>query len=333
MAASRVPSRWSSSCVGDLIELAAGDQVVLDGRLATGAVGVDESLLTGESDVIHKRPGDEVFSGSFATTGQGRYVAEKVQGASLANQITAGARTFRRVLTPLQNEINLVIRVVLGIVLYLEILLLLRGLLQASAIGRMVADATLLAGLVPNGLFVSIAVAYAVAAVRILRFGALVQQSNAIESLSHVDVLCLDKTGTLTANRLAGGGRRRARRRAEDEVVAALAALGAGATARNRTSEAIAARWPAAPRAARRRGAVLVGAEVERHRLRRGPGHQLGDEPGIVALGAAPFLREFLATDDDREPAGWPELETTTAGWTALGLRVLLVCTYPDPAR
>ena len=93
-------------------------------------VGVDESQLTGESDVVRKRPGDEVFSGSFATTGTGRYVAEKVAQASFANQITAGARSFRRVITPLQGEINLVIRVVLGIVLYLEILLVIRGLVH-----------------------------------------------------------------------------------------------------------------------------------------------------------------------------------------------------------
>ena len=106
----------------------------------------------------------------------------------------------------------------LGLVLYLEVLLVVRGIVQGSALGDVVADATLLAGLVPNGLFVSIAVAYALGAIRILRFGALVQQANAIESLSHVDVLCLDKTGTLTANRLevesvAGLGRRDRRTR------------------------------------------------------------------------------------------------------------------------
>jgi cation-transporting ATPase E len=326
------PLRTEDLVVGDLIELAAGDQVVLDGRLATGTIGVDESLLTGESDVVRKRPGDEVFSGSFATTGQGRYVAEKVQGASLANQITAGARTFRRILTPLQSEINLVIRVVLGIVVYLEILLVLRGLLQATSIGSLVADATLLAGLVPNGLFVSIAVAYAVAAVRILRFGALVQQANAIESLSHVDVLCLDKTGTLTANRLQVETLAGLDGAHDDEVVAALTALGASATARNRTSEAIADRWPAAPR--------LLVAEVPFSSVRKWSagafapvdGDGKGQGPGIVALGAAPFLRDFLARDASGDPLAWSELEQIAAGWTARGLRVLLVCTYPDAA-
>ncbi len=313
--------------LGDLIAIDAGDQVVLDGRLVRGAVGVDESQLSGESDVVRKRPGDEVYSGSFATSGAGRYVAEKVSTSSLATQITAGARSFRRVITPLQGEINLVIRVVLGIVLYLEVLLVVRGLVQAARIGDVIADATLLAGLVPNGLFVSIAVAYALGAIRIVRFGALVQQSNAIESLSHVDVLCLDKTGTLTANRLqvqaiAGLGGAR-----EDAVAEALAALAASATSRNRTTEAIAARWPGASRAlarevpfssARKWSAVAFAEPPE-------------GAPGVVALGAPTFMRGSLATGPDGEPAGWDELTRRTSSWTDRGLRVLLVATHDDP--
>ena len=255
---------------------------------STGSAALDESQLTGESDVVRKRPGDEVFSGSFVATGSGRYVAEKVQNASFANLITAGARSFRRVITPLQGEINLVIRVVLGIVLYLEVLLVLRGFVQSAVLGDVVADATLLAGLVPNGLFVSIAVAYALGAIRIIRFGALVQQSNAIESLSHVDVLCLDKTGTLTANRLEVeaviGARRsergrgdRGRRRAGRERIRPQPD--------QRRRSPLAGRPHPAPR---RGGAVLVRPEVERVRVRamrraaRAPG-----VPGIVAIGAA----------------------------------------------
>ncbi len=312
--------------IGDLVDIGAGDQVVLDGRLVTGALGMDESLLTGESDVVRKRPGDEVFSGSFATTGHGRYLAERVQGTSLAHRITAGARTFRRVLTPLQTEINVVIRVVLGIVVYLEILVLVRAVLHETAIGALVADATLIAGLVPNGLFVSIAVAYAVAAVRILRFGALVQQANAIESLSHVDVLCLDKTGTLTANRLAVEAVRPLGDASEADVVAAASRLAASASARNKTSEAIAARWPAAAE-------PLVG-EVPFSSARKWSAVAFGGStPEIVALGAAPFLREYLVRDGDGTPAGWTEVEAASVEWTAVGLRVLLVCTRGDGAE
>jgi cation-transporting P-type ATPase E len=310
--------------LGDLVVLDAGDQVVLDGRLATGAAGLDESQLTGESDIVRKRPGDEVFSGSFATTGSGRYVAEKVAQASFANQLTAGARSFRRVITPLQGEVNLVIRVVLGIVIYLEILLVLRGLVEAAKVGDVVADATLLAGLVPNGLFVSIAVAYALGAVRIIRFGALVQQSNAIESLSHVDVLCLDKTGTLTANSLAVEEVAGLGRASEDDVVTAAAALAAGASARNGTSEAIAKRWPV--------DAPEVIGEVPFSSARKWSACAFGPDTGlgVVALGAPTFLHRYLAVDADGEVEGWEEIRERASGWTDQGLRVLLVATHPD---
>ncbi|MEI7742579.1 MAG: HAD-IC family P-type ATPase [Chloroflexota bacterium] len=307
--------------LGDLIELGAGDQVVLDGRLATGALGLDESQLTGESDVVRKRPGDEVFSGSFATTGAGRYVAEKVSTASFANQITAGARTFRRVITPLQGQVNLVIRVVLGIVIYLEILLVMRGVVQSISVGQVVADATLLAGLVPNGLFVSIAVAYALGAVRIIRFGALVQQSNAIESLSHVDVLCLDKTGTLTSNALEVDAVAGLGGATEAEVVAAASTLAASATTRNKTSEAIAARWPAEARPVR--------VDVPFSSARKWSAVAI-DGLGVIALGAPTFLHRYLATGADGEAAGWSEVRERTAAWADAGLRVLLLAVHPD---
>jgi len=329
--------------LGDLIEINAGDQVVLDGRLATGAIGVDESQLTGESDVLRKRPGDELFSGSFATTGTGRYVAEKVSIHSFANQVTAGARSFRRTVTPLQAEINLVIRVVLGIVLYLEILLVVRGLIRSLVVGDVIADATLLAGLVPNGLFVSIAVAYALGAVRILRFGALVQQSNAIESLSHVDILCLDKTGTLTANRLEVETVVPLGDATETEVTGALAALAASATAKNKTSEAIGARWPAearalsgeAPFSSARKWSAVAFADAAGD----GPG-ETGSARGIIALGAPQFLRRYLKMTGDLEgpddvesdPDGWDELVARLAELTTRGLRVLLVADFPDAA-
>ncbi len=257
--------------LGDLVAVKAGDQIVLDGRLIAGDITVDESQLTGESDVVRKRVGDGVFSGSYATTGTGRYIAETVASGSFANRITAGARSFRRIVTPLQAEINLVIRVVLGLVLYLEVLLVVRGIVQESALGDVIADATLLAGLVPNGLFVSIAVAYALGAIRILRFGALVQQANSIESLSHVDVLCLDKTGHADRQPARGPvGRRALRRpggRGRDR------AGDAGGVGHRPQPDDRGDRRPLAARSdgAARGGAVLVGPQVERGRDRRWP--------------------------------------------------------------
>ena len=89
---------------GDLLMVGPGDQIVVDGTVVgDGTMEVDESLLTGESDLVRKRAGDQVFSGSFCVTGNAHYEAQQIGAASFANQVTAGARAERRVLTPLQR--------------------------------------------------------------------------------------------------------------------------------------------------------------------------------------------------------------------------------------
>ncbi|HVC79853.1 MAG TPA: HAD-IC family P-type ATPase [Chloroflexota bacterium] len=319
--------------IGDVLRAGAGDQIVLDGRVVAGRMQVDESQLTGESDLLSKEVGDPVYSGSFCAGGGASYVVEKVGSASLANQITAGARSFRRVLTPLQQQINLVIRIMLLIVLYLQLLLVFNALINVVPFRESVGQATILAGLVPNGLFLSIAVAYALGAVRILRFGALVQQANAIESLSNVDVLCLDKTGTLTANRLQmtsiwSLGRE------EGDARRALGVMVASATTHNKTSEAIAAACPAVPRpllaetpfsSARKWSAVALAAETT---------DTASDAPlsGILALGAPEALRPFLRYSDSPDSPTWQAIAARAGTWTAQGLRVLLLAHHPDSA-
>ena len=148
--------------VGDVLQVGPGDQIVLDGRIiGDGQMQVDESQLTGESNLVAKQAGAAVYSGSFCVNGGARYVVEKVSEQSLSNQITAGARAFRRVLTPLQNEIYLVVRIMLAMVIYIEFLLVLDALIARANPGETVASATLVVGLVPNGLFLSITLAYA----------------------------------------------------------------------------------------------------------------------------------------------------------------------------
>lgn len=321
--------------VGDVLTVGPGDQIVVDGRVIGDAnthFAADESLLTGEADLVAKKLGDEVYSGSFCVTGSGHYVAEHVGVSSLAHQITKDARAFRRILTPLQQEINLVVRIALLIVIYLEFLLVIKSVLQRTNLAESVENSTIVAALVPNGLFLSIAVAYALGAVRILRYGALVQQSNAIESLSHVDVLCLDKTGTLTANRL----------RVTDvypigmpktELEQVLGAMAASASGGNKTSEAIHAAWPSPERrlaaeipfsSARKWSAVVFGDEVGVE----------GEEPrllGVYALGAPEMLRSYVRDGSHRDPESpeWLTIDEQVHALTARGLRVLLAARAP----
>jgi cation-transporting ATPase E len=310
--------------VGDLVEVEAGDQIVVDGELTSGRIDVDESQLTGESDLVAKRPGDAVFSGSYPASGRGRYVAQTVGEASLAGRITAGARTFRRTLTPLQREIQAVIRVTLGVVLYLQLLLIVKNVLEDVPLDEAVIEATVLVGLIPNGLFVSIAIAYALAAVRMSRFGALVQQANAVESLSHVDMLCVDKTGTLTTNELEleqilplEGDEAHAR--------AFVGVMVASSLALNKTSEAIAEavtvdrREPIAEvpfSSARKWSAVSVPA---------------GEAPdaapaGTYSMGAPTFIKAYLAVSDSE----WRNIEAIVSHHAAQGMRVLLAAHSPD---
>ncbi|GIW06043.1 MAG: cation transporter E1-E2 family ATPase [Dehalococcoidia bacterium] len=291
--------------LGDLLAVGPGDQIVVDGVFASdGRIDVDESLLTGESDLVPKSAGDAVLSGSFVVNGAGRYLATKVGAESFANSLTAGAKAFRRVLTPLQRKIHLVVRVLLLIVVYFEILLVVNAVLAEIPVLQSVQASVVIFGLVPNGLFLAIAVAYAAGAVRIAGRGALVQQANAIESLSNVDVLCLDKTGTLTANRILFD-RIEAVGIDEDEVRRLLGIVVASASSGNRTSEAIAAACPGE--------AKPVSEEVAFSSERKWSG--LVIDGTAYVLGAPEMLRPALAADPTA---------ATVADWSARGLRVLL---------
>lgn len=310
--------------VGDVLKIGLGDQVVVDGTVLDGEMAMDESQLTGESDLIPKKAGAPIYSGSFCVSGTGYYVAEKVGAASVANQITAGARAFRRVLTPLQHEVHLVIRLVLLIAVYMEFLLVLNAVLHKVALSESVQNSALIAALVPNGLFLSISVAYALAAVRIVRFGALVQQSNAIESLSNTDVLCLDKTGTLTANKLKVNGVHPLAGSAE-EFGQTLGDVVASISSGTKTSEAMAAAFPGQQRRRVR--------EVAFSSARKWSAVALDDNAcrGVYAFGAPELLQPYLGAAADSDSPAWQGIQHTISALAAQGLRVLLLAHYPDP--
>ena len=193
----------SEIVVGDILVASAGDQIVVDGQVVgEGQIEVDESLLTGESDLIPKQAGQPVYSGSFCVSGTVSYEAQKVGIESLAYKLTISARAFRQIYTPLQQEINLVIRVFLLLSCFLWILVAINWFIRIYTFSDSVQYAAVIAGLVPSGLYLAITLAYALGAVRMVGQEVLIQQANAVESLSNVDILCLDKTGTLTTNRI-----------------------------------------------------------------------------------------------------------------------------------
>jgi cation-transporting ATPase E len=329
---------------GDLLMVGPGDQIVVDGALVgDGTMEVDESQLTGESDMVRKRSGDRVFSGSFCVTGSARFEAQQIGATSLANQIIAGARAERHVLTPLQREINGVIRLTLLVAAFLMVVLTVDAVAWSDPFVELVEKLVVVIGLVPQGLLLSIVVAYALGAMRVAGRGALVQQSNAIESLSNVDTFCLDKTGTLTTNRL----------QLEDvqpldidrdDLRGRLSDFVASATTGNKTSEAIAEALPGerhtvideVPFSSARKWSALVFDGNEDGVSGPSMAPAAGDTEGITSnlpasrslrgvyvLGAPEMLRPHL-----RQGA---ELNGQGDEWAARGLRVLLFAYRPEP--
>ncbi|WP_239020752.1 HAD-IC family P-type ATPase [Nakamurella antarctica] len=191
----------------DLIELRTGDQVPSDGTLIyTSGLEIDESNLTGESDAVPKAIGDEVLSGTTVVAGAGRFHAAAVGADAYANKIASEARKFKKTRSEIQESINTLLKYitwVIVIALPLQIWSQWRTLGQGRPFGDvwqevMIRSAAGLVGLVPEGLVLLTSVAFLLAAVTLTKQQVLVQELPAVEGLARVDVVCLDKTGTLT---------------------------------------------------------------------------------------------------------------------------------------
>jgi cation-transporting ATPase E len=187
----------------DVIELGPGDQIVVDGELLEAAnLEVDESLLTGEADAIAKHAGDTVMSGSFVVAGTGAYRATKVGREAYAAKLAEEASKFTLVKSELRSGINKILQFITYLLWPTGLLVIYTQLFTTNAgwrdsVLRMVGA---LVPMVPEGLVLMMSIAFAVGVVRLGRRQCLVQELPAIEGLARVDVVCADKTGTLTEN-------------------------------------------------------------------------------------------------------------------------------------
>src|SRR5918994_1659089 len=186
---------------GDVVELGQGTQIVADGEvLAADALEVDESLLSGESLPEPKAAGDEVLSGSFVTAGQGWYRADRIGAESYANQLAAEARRFSLVRSELRRGTDRILRMVTWLIIPTATLLIISQLRTSDnsvtdAIRGSVAG---VGSMIPEGLVLLTSVAFTAGVLRLGRRHVLVQELAAIEGLARVDVVCTDKTGTIT---------------------------------------------------------------------------------------------------------------------------------------
>lgn len=199
----RISVRTDQLVRDDIVEFAAGDQICADAVVRDGQLQVNESLLTGEADAILKNPGDTLKSGSFVISGRARVQLTHVGSESYAAKLAAEARrNVRSTKSEMMLSLTKLITVVgialipLGIILFLRhFLSVFQGLPLRDSVESTVSA---LIGMIPEGLYLLTSVAIAASCLKLSRKRVLVQDMNCIETLAHVDVLCVDKTGTIT---------------------------------------------------------------------------------------------------------------------------------------
>lgn len=187
--------------IDDLVLISTGDQIAVDGDVLQAAgCEIDESLLTGEADPVPKSTGDELLSGSFVVSGSARYRVTRVGSESFAGRLTLQARQFQTTTSELRDSINRFIRYVSFALIPVGALLTYSQLRADQSLPDAIRGA--IAGvvtMVPEGLVLLTSIAMAVGVLRLAQRNALVQDMPAVETLARVDVVCVDKTGTLTA--------------------------------------------------------------------------------------------------------------------------------------
>jgi cation-transporting ATPase E len=285
---------------GDVVRVEPGDQLVADGEaISSRGLMLDESLLTGESDGIRKHAGDRLLSGAFCIAGSGYYELDAVREQSYAEKVAGEAREFRHPPSPLQLEVNQVLKATTILMVPLAIVLLVALNLRNTDFTEAAQTSTAgLITLIPEGLVLLMSVTFAVAAVRLARQRTLVQQIAATEALAAVDTICVDKTGTLTDGTLRLVAIEAADPDRAGEAERALARFAASAGERNRTLQTIAERYPARPE--------RVAAEVPFSSIWKwsgvtldggGPSYVMGAPDVLVEAGAlelGPGLRRSL---------------------------------------
>ena len=195
----------------EVLELTPGDQVVVDGVvLTTSGLEADESLLTGEADPIEKEPGDELLSGSFVAAGSGRYQATRIGAESYASSLSEEAKRFTLVNSELRRGIDTVLRWLIIIIppaSALLILVLLDVLLDTEDRWQNALQGTVAAAvaMVPDGLVLLTSLSFVAGVVALARRRALAKELATVELLARTDVLCLDKTGTITTGHISFG--------------------------------------------------------------------------------------------------------------------------------
>jgi cation-transporting ATPase E len=306
----------------DVLELRQGDQVPVDGVvLRAGGLEADEALLTGEAEPVAKQPGGKVLSGSFIVAGTGRVRAVGVGGQAYAARLQSQARQFSLIRSELQQGTSQILRLVTWVMIPAGLLVVISEFfrshdpLEEAARG----SAAALVAMVPEGLVLLTSLAFTAGALRLARHRVLVQELAAVEGMARVDVLCIDKTGTLTRpgmrvteTRVLGGW-------PGAQVTEVISAVAAADEAPNGTIRALAARYDAPPGWTAQKRIPFSSARKWSGVSFAGHGTWLLGAPGVIG-------------GDQGSPAGLPApIADAVAGHEAVGRRVLLLARTAEP--
>lgn len=197
--------RTEELVLSDLIQLKLGNQICADAQVLSGEIEVDESLLTGEAEPVCKSAGDFLFSGSFVVSGSCRAQIIHVGADNYAAKIASEAKKYKKVNSSLMQSLNKIVKFTSFFVIPLGILLFVNSMLvlQEGLPEAVTSTAGALLGMMPKGLVLLTSVSLAVGVIKLASKKTLVQELFCIETLSRVDTLCLDKTGTLTEGKMA----------------------------------------------------------------------------------------------------------------------------------
>ncbi|MCP1102882.1 cation-transporting ATPase E [Aequitasia blattaphilus] len=189
--------------IDEIVVFQAGNQISADGKVVEGEVQVNESLLTGEADEIVKKPGDKLLSGSFVTSGECKGILENVGRDSYISKLTLEAKAMPKgEQSEMMRSLNKLLKIVGILIIPIGLILLLQGFFvnHESVRDNVTSMVAALIGMIPEGLYLLTSVALAVSSIRLASKKVLLHDMKSIETLARVDVLCVDKTGTITEN-------------------------------------------------------------------------------------------------------------------------------------
>ncbi|MBQ7800901.1 MAG: HAD-IC family P-type ATPase [Oscillospiraceae bacterium] len=303
--------------INDIVEFGPGDPICADGILRSGQLQVNESLITGEADAIEKNPGSELKSGSFVIAGRGRAELTAVGSDSFAAKLSAEAKADPHATkSEMMRSLDRLIQVVgfalipVGLLLFHQEFTVLKLGITESMEGTVSA----LVGMIPEGLYLLTSVAMAASALKLSKSKVLVQDMNCIESLARVDVLCVDKTGTITEPKMEVENLIPLTDGDPEELEAILAAMYQGREPENDTDRAM---------------AELFAGESDWVRTRHIPFSSAAKWSGAVFEEKGAYLAgapEFILGER------FEEVDEIVHTWSSVGYRVLLIASYDgDP--